>query len=141
MHSPWSIGSCEDFNIPDEIVPILIMEQQTFVDEKKKAAFAEMARMARDPVLPNLTIRKAQWFANLYPVVNALIEKKYDYLDIGEQQACLSMLVDQYSKRAQVADVIDNPTPNTSDLDEIYFIKEDMSLASIGDGFSKNFFP
>ena len=142
VDSPWSIGSCENFNIPAEIVPILIMEQQTFVDNKEETkAFAEMARWARDPVLPVLTIRKAQWFGILYPMVNALIERKYDYLDFGERQACLSMLVDQYSKRAQVADVMDNPTPNTSDLDEMYFIKEDLSKASIGEGFAKTFLP
>ena len=142
VDSPWSIGSCENYNIPAEIVPILIMEQQTFVDdEEENAAFAQLARWTRDPVLPVLTIRKAQWFAILYPLVNALIENKYDYLDIGERQACLSMLVDQYSKRAQVADVMDNPTPNTSDLDEMYFLKEDLSLASIGEGFAKTFLP
>lgn len=142
VDSPWSIGSCENYNIPAEIVPILIMEQQTFVDNKEEnAAFAQLARWARDPVLPVLTIRKAQWFAILYPLVNVLIENKYDYLDMGERQACLSMLVDQYSKRAQVADVMDNPIPNTSDLDEMYFLKEDLSLASIGEGFAKTFLP
>lgn len=143
VDSPWSIGSCENFNIPADIIPILIMEQQTFVNDEKeeKAAFVEMARMARDPVLPILTIRKAQWFAKLYPIVSALIDNKYDYWDFDEQQACLSMLVDQYSKRAQVADVMDNPIPNTSDLDEIYFTKEDLSLASIGEGFAKTFLP
>ncbi len=56
LDKPWSIGSCEEYNIPADIIPTLIEWEQVGQ--------------------PKFTIRQARWFARLKLVVFEMSEKK-----------------------------------------------------------------
>ena len=63
LDQPWSIGACAQYNIPPDIIPVLIRLQ------KLKAA-RRRRRLAGE-----ITIREARWVARLYPAAEPLIDK------------------------------------------------------------------
>ena len=51
LDKPWTIGACEKYGIPGDMIPHLI----------------ELQKLDREPPqLPPLTIRQARWFSRLY---------------------------------------------------------------------------
>lgn len=106
---PWSIGICIKNDIPSSTIPLLIKIQAVHGDRKDL-----------------LTIRQALWIAKLYPVLRPLLEKEYSE-DSKAQISNLLSIVNAYSIREEIAEIHEQQSPDTSDLDEIFFIKGDVT--------------
>jgi len=113
LDSPWSIGSCEKYNIPADIISTLIEYEQVGQ--------------------PKFTIRQAKWFAKLKPVVFEMSAAKRpleDWLS-GLAQipaphkdsrfALLAIIAYQYAGYEQISELEDEQHPDTSDLDFTIF--------------------
>jgi hypothetical protein len=111
---PWSIGVCEQYNIPPEIIPVLIKEQQL------------RARSEFKVLQQGITIREARWFARLYPAMEALTRKQFP-LDPEERLRFMPLIVSCYAQRERVSELMNEPYLDTSELDRIFFIDEDLS--------------
>jgi len=112
LEKPWSIGACAHYNIPSDIIPILIMLQRL------KAAGDE------EKSLGEITIREARWVARLYPAAEPVINK----LAIGNDRGLwwLYFIASGYVQRERVSEQMNEQYPNTSDLDRLYFGNEDF---------------
>ncbi len=114
---PWSIGACAQYNIPPDIIPIIISLQ------KQKASGDE------EGLLRQITIREAQWVARLYPSVKSLKTvkslKNKNIIDNAERLWWLSIMVSGYVQRERVSEHMNEQYPNTADLDRLYFTNED----------------
>jgi len=112
LEKPWNIGSCAQYNILPDIIPILIKIQKLKAAEDKEGSLGE------------ITIREARWIARLYPAAEPLISK----LAFGDDRRLLWLLfiADNYAQRERVSEQINEQYPNTSDLDRLYFASEDF---------------
>lgn len=168
LDQPWSIGACEKYGIPADMIPVLIQIQQ----------FAQRIPRVK------ITIRQARWFARLYPTVQKMMTKKqppniagvliqlaiYMHVELdreeskvlvelfkilesakelsnqGEKEqfyqlvglAWLALIGVQYARQEQVSELIGEPSKrefDTSALDNLYFIREDISGEALLDGF------
>jgi hypothetical protein len=92
LDEQWSIGDCERYNIPDNMIPIIM-------EKKKILAIAYDIIDSSGPPNPHddggwleiekapMTIRVARWMSRLKPSVDTLIEKfKNDGLDIENRR-------------------------------------------------------
>lgn len=111
LEKPWSIGACVHYNIPPDIIPILIRLQ------KLKAAGDEEGSPGK------ITIREARWVARLYPAAEPVINKIFTN---EEELWWLSIIVNGYVQRERVSEQMNEQYPNTSDLDRLYFTNEDF---------------
>ena len=120
LERPWSIGASSQYNIPADIVPLLIKVRQSRIREMK------------DLDLPprKLTIRQAQWFARLQPAVEALVKLQYPF-DVGETLRYLEEVVTFYEEKEQVSEILNEQYPDTSRLDEMLFVNEDLSFDTL----------
>jgi len=114
LDQPWSIGACAQYNIPPDIIPVLIKIQQFRARSEFKILQQE------------LTIREARWFARLHPVVETLTRKQFPY-DPEARLRFLSLIVSCYVQRERVSELMNEQYPDTSELDRIYFVNEDLS--------------
>jgi hypothetical protein len=112
LEKPWSIGACSQYNIPSDIIPILIKIQKLKVVEDKEGSLGE------------ITIREARWIARLYPAVEPLISKSA--FDDDRKLLWLLFIADNYAQRERVSEQMNEQYPNTSDLDVLYFASEDF---------------
>jgi len=112
LDQPWSIGACAQYNIPSDIIPVLIRIQKF------------RAPGEREDLLGEITIREAQWVARLFPVAEPVVNKPF-INDEGRLQL-LSLIVDCYVQRERVSEQMNEQYPNTSELDRIYFANEDL---------------
>jgi hypothetical protein len=112
LEKPWSIGACAQYNIPPDIIPILIKIQKLKAVEDEEGSLGE------------ITIREARWIAQLYPAAEPLISK----LAFGDDRKLLWLLflASSYAQRERVSEQISKQYPNTSDLDRLYFAGEDF---------------
>jgi len=112
LDQPWNIGACDQFNIPADIIPILIKIQ------KLKAANNE-----EKGTLGKITIREALWVARLFPVAEPLIARLFG----GDEDNLwwLTFIVSSYVHREQISEQMNEQYPDTSDLDGLYFASED----------------
>jgi hypothetical protein len=112
LEKPWSIGACAQYNIPPDIIPVLIKIQKLKAVEDEGNSLGE------------ITIREARWIARLYPAAEPLIGK----LAIGDDRRILWLLfiASGYAQRERVSEQINEKYPNTSDLDRLYFANEDF---------------
>jgi len=112
LEKPWSIGACAHYNIPPDIIPILIMLQRLKADGDEEKS------------LGKITIREARWVARLYPAAEPLINK----LAIGNDRGLwwLSVIVNGYVQRERVSEQMNEQYPNISDLDRLYFANENF---------------
>jgi hypothetical protein len=112
LEKPWSIGACAQYNIPSDVIPVLIKIQKLKAVEDKEGSLGE------------ITIREARWIARLYPAAEPLISK----LAFGDDRRLLWLLfiADNYAQRERVSEQINEQYPNTSDLDRLYFASEDF---------------
>ena len=129
LDQPWTIGACVNYNIPADIIPTLIEEQKrcALVNEKARQDWeTERGKTLRqlgvtEPYRRMLTIRQARWFAKLYGIVSEVAKRKYP--DSPEEQKDLtSRLIDQYATKEQVSEFEKLQCPDTSDLDNAYFM-------------------
>jgi hypothetical protein len=111
LEKPWSIGACAYYNIPPDIIPILIRLQ------KLKAADKEGSS-------GEITIREARWVARLYPAAEPVIDRLFK----NEEGSLwwMSLIVNGYVQRERVSEQMNEQYPNTSDLDRLYFASEDF---------------
>ncbi|MFC1955220.1 hypothetical protein ACFLWZ_01580 [Chloroflexota bacterium] len=125
IDQPWSIGACAKYNIPPDIIPILIKIQ------KSKAADNEEQNS-----LGEITIREAQWIARLLPVAEPLINQIHG--DDDSRLWWLSLIVSSYVQRERVSEQMNEQYPNTFDLDGLFFANEDpFSDVSLNTWWSK----
>ncbi len=111
LEKPWSIGACVYYNIPPDIIPILVRLQ------KLKAADEEGSS-------GEITIREARWIARLYPAAKPLSSKIAISSDRGLWW--LYFIARGYVQRERVSEQMNEQYPNTSDLDRLYFGSEDF---------------
>lgn len=118
IDSPWSIGSCEKYNIPADIIPTLIEHEQVGQ--------------------PKFTIRQARWFARLKPVVYEMSAAKRPLEDClsglaqtglvripaphnDSRLALLAIITYQYAAQEQLSELEGEQYPDTSGLDSYIF--------------------
>ena len=113
IDSPWSIGSCEKYNIPADIISTLIEYEQVGQ--------------------PKFTIRQAKWLARLKPVVYEMSAAKRPLEDLlsglelvpaphnDSRLALLAIITYQYAGHEQLSELEDEQYPDTSDLDFTIF--------------------
>jgi hypothetical protein len=118
LDQPWSIGACEQYNIPPDIIPLLIRIQQL----RARSEFKILQR--------KLTIREAQWFTRLHPVAESLIRNLHPD-DYEARLGFLSIIVSNYVRRERISELMNEQYPDTSELDMIYFISEEFSTESV----------
>lgn len=120
LERPWSIGACSQYGISADIVPLLIKVRQSRI------------RAMKDLDLPpvKLTIRQARWFARLQPAVEALVKTRYPF-DVDLVLSFLEEVVSFYVEKEQVSEVLNEQYPDTSELDEMIFVNEDLSFGTL----------
>lgn len=120
LERPWCIGACSQYNIPANIVPLLIKVRQSRI------------RQMEDVDLPpiKLTIRQAQWFARLQPAVEALVKKVYPS-DADKTLRYLEEVVTFYEEKERVSEILNEQYPDTSKLDDMLFVNEDLSFDTL----------
>jgi len=113
IEKPWSIGACSYYNIPHDMVPLLIKMQKL------------MAEYGDDKDVPRvLTIREARWMARLYRVAEPLIRDLPDAEENG--LLWLDFIASSYVKRERVSEQMNEQYPDTADLDRLYFYSDDF---------------
>jgi hypothetical protein len=102
---PWTIGSCIKCDIPANIIPLLSTIQGYATKYDKP-----------------LTSRTAQWIGKLYQLAMDTEEIQAIYNDNRIGFAVFVLRVaEQYAEKERVADMMEEPFPDTGDLDELYF--------------------
>jgi hypothetical protein len=109
LDQSWHIGICAQHDIPPEIIPELFKLQKFKASHKKED--------------PSLTIREAQWVTRLYPAAQPLVNTLF--ADEYGRQALFSIIVSCYVQREKVSRQMDEPYPNTTDLDSLFFANSD----------------
>jgi hypothetical protein len=120
LERTWSIGACSQYGIPADIVPLLIKVRQFRIREMKD--------LDLPPV--KLTIRQARWFARLQPAVEALVKTQYPF-DMDKMLHYLEEVVAFYVEKEQISEILNEQYPDTSGLDEMIFVKEDLAFDTL----------
>lgn len=130
IDSPWSIGSCEKYNIPADIISTLIEYEQVGQ--------------------PKFTIRQAKWFAKLKPVVFEMSAAKRPLEDWlsgltlssaphkDSRLALLAIIAYQYAGYEQISELEDEQHPDTSDLDFTIFTEGKIGADAQGEPIRVN---
>jgi hypothetical protein len=116
LDQPWSIGVCEKYNIPPDIIPVLVKELQFRAKTLQQVP----------------TIREARWFARLYQVVEALTRKQFPY-DPEMRLRFLPLIASCYVERELVSELMNEQCPDTSEFDRILFVNEDLSSDALAE--------
>jgi hypothetical protein len=112
LDRPWSIGACTQYNIPPDIIPILISLQKLKASDGKEGMSGKV------------TIREAKWVTRLYPVAEPVINKAFTNND--GRLWLLSLIVSSYVQRERVSEQMNEQYPDTSDLDRLYFASDNL---------------
>jgi len=113
LEKPWCIGACTYYNIPTDVIPVLIKIQ------KLKAEYGNEEEMSKV-----LTLREARWIARLYHVAKPLIS---ELPDVEENDILwLDFIASSYVQRERVSEQMNEQYPDTTDLDKLYFYSEDL---------------
>jgi len=111
LEEPWCIGACAYYNIPTDMIPVLIKIQ------KLKAEYGNEEEMSKV-----LTLREARWIARLYHVAKPLIS---ELPDVEENELLwLDFIASSYVQRERVSEQMNEQYPDTTDLDKLYFYSE-----------------
>ena len=113
VEKPWSIGACSYYNIPHNMIPVLIKIQ------KLKAEYDD-----NEDVSTVLTVREAQWIARLYHVAEPLIRELPDASESA--LLWLDFIASSYVQRERVSEQMNEQYPDTTDLDRLYFYSDDF---------------
>ena len=113
LEKPWSIGACTYYNIPTDMIPVLIKIQ------KLKAEYGDEEEMSKV-----LTLREARWIARLYHVAEPLIS---ELSNVEENNLLwLDFIARSYVQRERVSEQMNEQYPDTADLDRLYFHSDDF---------------
>jgi len=107
LEKPWCIGACDYYNIPHDIIPILIKIQKLRAIEDEGEPSGE------------ITVREARWIARLYPAAKPIMSKLA--LSSESELLWLLFIAVSYSQRERVSEQLNEQYPNTIDLDRLYF--------------------
>ncbi len=125
IDSPWSIGSCEKYNIPADIIPTLI----------------ELEQLGKT----KFTIRQARWFARLKPVVFEMSAAKRPLEDVlsglalitvphnDSRLALLTIITYQYAGHEQYSELGGEQYLDTSHLDFTIFTEGVIGAEAVGE--------
>ena len=112
----WSIGACLKYDIPSDIIPILIKQYN------------------KEP----FTVRVARWVAIIQSIASTreCIKRIYSgYL----MDAFVFEVAKQYAEKERISEILEKPFPNTLDLDKIYFTgNEPFLIDGLISAFSSN---
>ncbi len=155
---PWSIGSMRH-NLPADMILVLIQTQQ-FMEwlglkmtvrqaiwfsrlypivhkmSKKHYKYTNVADVLLLVMVPSRDREQLSLFLNRY-------KELHDFLEIeGEETKqniaavfWLAMIGVQYAKQEQIAELVGDKTSDTTELDNLYFIRDDFSASALLDGF------
>jgi len=110
LDQPWSIGTSARYEIPAEIIPLLVKLQKLMAG--KAGALRE------------ITIREAKWASLLYQAAKPITDKLF--IDEEGSLWLFSLIVSAYAQRERVSEQMSEQYPKTSDLDKLYFDNEDL---------------
>jgi hypothetical protein len=110
LDQPWSIGTSARYEIPAEIIPLLLKLQKLMAG--KAGALGE------------ITIREAKWASLLYQAAKPITDKLF--IDEEGSLWLFSLIVSAYAQRERVSEQMSEQYPKTSDLDKLYFDNEDL---------------
>ena len=113
LEKPWSIGACSYYNIPHDMIPVLIKLQ------KLMAEYGDDEDVSRV-----LTVREAQWIARLYHMAEPLIREFPNAAESGF--LWLDFIASSYVQRERVSEQMNEQYPDTTDLDRLYFYSDDF---------------
>jgi hypothetical protein len=106
LDQPWSIGLCEEYKIPADIIPTLIECEK--IESKK------------------FTVREAQWVAKLKPVVYEMVKREFPK---DSPLGYLIMIAYQYSHKEKISELTNEKLDTTELDDDIFFNTSKDSLA------------
>jgi len=109
LDKPWSIGSCIEYDIPADMIPVLIKIQQL------RELITQKAQLGQ------ITIRQARWFARLYPSVQRLTKKHYQDIVSAYLKLLWAALqeVPQYERKDQISKSVEIKKPEMSDFEAV----------------------
>lgn len=113
LEKPWCIGACAYYCIPHDMIPVL----------------NKIQRLKAECTDPNsasnqLTVREARWIARLYHAIEPQIGKIVN--TDGNNLLWLDFIANSYVQRERVSEQMNEPYPETTDLDRLYFYDEDF---------------
>jgi hypothetical protein len=142
LDKEWSLGACEEYRIPNSLVPLLIeysklisrarqLDKQYFSDEKFRTSLE--AHIIEWPVdmedIPtSMTIRQVRWMSHL----NALVEKlreKYKNDEIDSKLTLrkyapfwlLYQVAEVYADMEKISESLGNEHFDTTEIDDLLF--------------------
>jgi hypothetical protein len=118
LDEPWSVGCCIKCDIPANIIPAIILIQKK-----------------RIKIQNPLTIREARWIATLSPVLNPILQTNNNTNQTLGNEDIFLQIACSYARAEQISELAGDSYPNTSNLDNLYLIKEDISFEALMDGF------
>ena len=128
LDSLWYIGACLKYQIPSDIVPILIEEQRRLLENRDRPIIADTRPVSRRI----LTIRQARWFALLQPLIVPLAKEQYPDNPL-RQHACLAIYARWYAHTERISELMKQPYPDTSHIDTL-LLNGDLSEEALSDG-------
>ena len=107
---PWSAGCC----IKEDISLNVVMPYQHLLLTSGRF----------------LTIRRARWYSKLYPELFPLLEKAYPQQPSRNQRQ-LHQIASFYTRMEQIAEISGEVYPDTRDLDNTFFFRQDFSFKTM----------
>jgi len=77
-----------------------------------------------------LTVRRARWYSILYPILSPLMEQTYPN-DISQNELRIMQIAWFYCRREQIAEMNHDSQLDTSTLDRIFLVEQDISFETI----------
>jgi hypothetical protein len=151
---PWSIGACKKYEIPFDKIPFLIQIQDLASDNHKITIREAKWFVNLYPAVQALAKQTSENIALIFAEfaiyqyiemesndVKALTDfySQIQSADPKAKQNALSIFVlyiigSQYAHLERISDLTESGYPNTSELDNLYFIKSDISAEALIDG-------
>jgi hypothetical protein len=119
LNQRWNIGLGMKYGITANIVPVLIKIKQN------------------ENLSDDLTIRKARWIEYLYPTLELIFKRRRPNINQEERIGLIYLIAENYAKLEEIFEIKNgvNNTPihamDTSDIDNMYLVKEDISNENI----------
>jgi hypothetical protein len=147
LDEQWSIGDCDKYNIPDDMIPIIMEKRKVLKKIFEKVASSEPCDPHDDGgwleiEMPPMTIRVARWMSRLKPSVDILIEKhKNDDVDssgiidnddpsqiIKEKESffywLLYNIAQMYAYLEKISELLGHKRFDSSEADQLFFLKD-----------------
>ena len=138
MDQTCSVGACDKYKIPDEMIPLIIEKVKLFNIIIENMGSSEQGDPHDDDgwleiEWPPMTIRVARWMSRLKSSVDILVEKyKNDDVDpprtIKERESFLYWLLyniaQVYAHLERISDSLGHEYFDSSETDQLFFMKD-----------------